>query len=77
MIKWMTKKYLVGKLNDLLADYKGNVDKASSTITLWISRLEKILACLKSILAKLDDGKIDSAEIDDTVEDVEAVIKAW
>ena len=77
MIKWGIKKYIIGKVNGLLADYKGNVDKASSTLTLWISRLERILSCLKSILAKLADGKIDGEEIDDAVAEVEALIKAW
>ena len=77
MIKWAIKKYLIGKINGLLADHKGNVDKASSTLTLWIGRLERILSCLKSILAKLADGKIEAEEIDDAVAEVEAAIKAW
>lgn len=77
MIKWAIKKYIIGKVNSLLASRKGEVDKVGSTLSVWIGRLERILACLKSMLAKLDDGKLDSEEVDQAVADVEAVIKEW
>ena len=77
MIKWAIKKYIIGKVNGLLAKYKSNVDGVAKTLTLWIGRLEKILSCLRSILANLDDGKIDELEIDGAVADVEEVIKGW
>ena len=77
MIKWAIKKYIIGKVNSLLETRKGDVDKVGSILTLWIGRLERILACLRSTLAKLDDGKIDGEEVDQAVADVEAVIKEW
>ena len=77
MIRWAVKRYLIGKVNGLLSKYKSNVDGVSTTLTVWISRLEKILSCLRSTLAKLDDGKIDEQEIDQAVADVEEVIKGW
>lgn len=77
MIKWMLKRYIIGKVNGLLAAYKSNVDGVSKTLTIWIGRLERILACLRATLAKLDDGKIDAEEIDQAVADVEEVIKGW
>ncbi len=77
MIKWAIKKYIVGKCNDLLDEYKNNVDKVKDTLQTWIARLEKILACFKSTLAKLDDGKIDADEIDQTVAEIEKVVKSW
>ena len=77
MLKWAIKKYIVGKVNDLLDQYKGDVDKVKDTLQVWIARLEKILSCFKSMLAKLDDGKIDADEIDQTVAEVETVVKEW
>lgn len=77
MLKWAIKKYIVGKVNDLLDQYKGDVDKVKDTLQVWIARLEKILSCFKSMLAKLDDGKIDADEIDQTVAEVEIVVKEW
>ena len=47
------------------------------TLTIWIGRLERILACLRATLAKLDDGKIDAEEIDQAIADVEEVIRGW
>ena len=77
MLKWAIKKYIVGKVNGLLDQYKGDVDKVKDTLQVWSSRLEKILSCFKSTLAKLDDGKIDADEIDQTVAEVEIVVKEW
>ena len=67
----------MGKVNGLLDQYKGDVDKVKDTLQVWIARLEKILSCFKSTLAKLDDGKIDADEIDQTVAEVEIVVKEW
>lgn len=55
MFEWLVKKIIVGKINDLLKTYKGNIDKARQTLKLWTNRIEKVLACLNSMLAKLDD----------------------
>ena len=77
MLKWLAKKVIVGKLNDVLDLYKDDVSKVKGILQLWIARLEKILNCFKSLLAKLDDGKIDADEIDQTVAEVEIVVKEW
>ena len=77
MIKWIMQKVIVGKINDLLDQYKDNVSKVRETLKVWIARLDKILFAFRSLLAKLDDGKIDSEEIDQTVAEVEQVIKEW
>lgn len=73
IIKW----WLCRQANDLLDEYKDNIDKVKDTLQTWIARLEKILVCFKSMLSKLDDGKLDSDEIDEAVVDVETVIKEW
>ena len=77
MIKWAIKKWCTSKVNDLLDEYKDNVDKVKDILQTWIARLEKILVCFKSMLSKLDDGKLDSDEIDEAIVDVETVIKEW
>ena len=69
--------WLCRKINDLLDQYKDNVSKVRETLKVWIARLEKIISCFKSLLAKLDDGKIDGDEIDQTVAEIEIVVKAW
>ena len=77
MIKWAIKKYIVGMLNSVLEKYKDNVDGVRETLKVWIARLDKILYAFRSLLGKLDDNKIDSEEIDQTVDDVVDVIKNW
>lgn len=77
MMKWLVKRVIIGKVNDLLDEYKDNVGKVKDTLQTLIARLEKIISCFKSTLAKLDDGKIDSDEIDQTVAEIEEVVKSW
>lgn len=69
--------WLCRKINDLLDQHKDDVSKVRETLKVWIARLDKILFVFKSTLAKLDDGKIDTDEIDQTVAEVEQVIKEW
>ena len=76
-MKWIVKKVIVSKVNSLLDAYKGNVEKAKDTLKVWIDRLDKIITAFKSLLKKLDDNKIDSEEIDQTVAEIEEVIKSW
>lgn len=77
MIKWFAKKYILGKVNDLLEVNQDNVVKVKNTIDTWIGRLQKVLDCLKNILSKLGDNKLDSEEIDDAVAEIEKVVKSW
>lgn len=77
MIKWFAKKYVLGKVNDLLEVNQTNVVKVKNTIDTWVGRLQKILDCLKNILSKLDDNKLDSEEIDDSVAEIQKVVKQW
>lgn len=77
MIEWIVKRTLVGNLNKLLERHKDGICSAKETLKVWISRLDMILFAFRSLLEKLDDGKIDSEEIVQTVNDVKAIIKAW
>ena len=77
MMKWLVKRVILGKVNDLLEVNQTNVVKVKNTIDTWVGRLQKILDCLKNILSKLDDNKLDSEEIDDSVAEIQKVVKQW
>ena len=76
-MKWLIKKYLIGKVNDLLDVNAENVTRTKNSLDTWIGRLARILDCLKQILSKLDDNKLDAQEVDDSVVEIEKVIKQW
>ena len=77
MLKFVIKRYIINKVNGLLDEYKDNVSKVKDTLQKWISRIDKILFALRSLLSKLEDNQIDSDEIDQTVAEIEQVIKEW
>lgn len=77
MFKWIIKKFIIGQLNKLIDKYQDNINKVKDTLQIWISRLEKIIGCLKSLMTKLDDNQLDSEEVDETVSEIEIVIKEW
>lgn len=77
MVKFVIKRYIINKVNSLLDEYKDNVSKVKDTLQKWISRIDKILFTLRSLLSKLGDNQIDSEEIDQTVAEIEQVIKEW
>lgn len=73
----LAKKYVLGAVNDLLMEYKEDVNKVTTTLNLWIERLEKIANLLRRIGARVDDGKIDDEEIEVSVNEISDVIKGW
>lgn len=77
MIKWAIKKYVCSKVNGILDVNQDNATKIKNMLDTWIGRLARILNCLKNILAKLDDNKLDAQEIDDSVAEIEKVVKQW
>lgn len=77
IIKWLAKKYVISALNDLLGKYKCDVANVTSTITLWIDRLQLIIDQLKTINLRVSDGQIDNKEVDDSVKEIEELIKKF
>lgn len=77
IVKWFAKRYVIGMLNDMLEQYKDNVSKVRDILKTWIARLDKILFTFRSLLEKLEDNKIDDAEVDQTIVEVENIIKEW
>lgn len=77
IIKWTIKKFILRELNKVLERYASDIDSMRKILVVWISRLENIIKCIKNLLKKLDDGKIDSEEVDEAVDDVKIAIKNW
>ena len=77
IIKWTIKKFILRELNKVLERYASDIDSLRKILVVWIARLETIIKCIKNLLKKLDDGKIDSEEVDEAAEDVKIAIKNW
>ena len=75
MFECVVKKVILKKLNKLLKEYDGNIDKAKETIRLWLKRVNLISSCLEKLIAKLDDGSLTAEEVTDVIEDVQQLIK--
>lgn len=77
MFTWFVKKVVCGKVNDLLAQYKDDVESVKSTINIWIVRIKAILQCLENMLKKLDDNELSPDEVKDINEQIKTLIKEW
>ena len=77
LMKKVVKKFVIGKINDLLQKYKGNVDTVRAVLVTWIARLEKVLSCFKFFLAKIEDNELDENEAKETADEVAQLIKEW
>lgn len=61
---WSVKKFVVGIANSALDKYARNVSVARVHVAKYVTKVENVLAFLKSLDAKLADGKIDDKETD-------------
>lgn len=77
MFAWFVKKIVCGKVNDLLAQYKDDVESVKSTLNVWIVRIKAILQCLENMLKKLDDNELSPDEVKDINEEIKKLIKEW
>ena len=77
MIEFIIKRVLCSKVNDLLKKHKDNVSKVKDTLKTWILRIQKLMSCLESMLAKLDDDELTSDEVKQTTDEVTKLIKEW
>ena len=76
-VLWLAKKYIVSAVNDTLVKYKDNVLKITNKITLWTERLEKIILQLKKINARVADGKITKEEIEESMSELDVLVKEF
>lgn len=77
MFMFFVKRIILKKLNNLLKDYRDDVDKARDILDLWIGRIERISNYLKSLMDKIDDGVIDEGEVESAIEDAKDLVKEW
>ena len=64
LINWGVKKYAVNIVNDALAKYNVNVDRARVIVAQYAGKLRLLLDFLDRLDKKLADGKLDEAEAD-------------
>lgn len=67
LVKWGVKKWLVGVVDNALAKYNVNIDRARAIVATAIAKIEAVIAFLKSLDAKLADGKLTEEEADEIV----------
>ena len=77
MFAWIVKKVVCGKVNDLLSQYKDDVESVKSTLNVWIVRIKAILQCLENMLKKLDDNELSPDDVKDINEEIKTLIKEW
>ena len=71
----LAKKYIISSLNDLLEKNKSNVGYICEKINYWTTKLTVIIELLKKISNRCSDGKIEDEEVDQTVNEIENIIK--
>ena len=67
LVKWGVKKWLVGVVDNALAKYNVNIDRARAIVATAIANVEAVIAFLKSLDGKLADGKLTEAEADEII----------
>ena len=75
LVKWGVKKWLVGVVDNALAKYNTNIDRARAIVATAIVKIEAVIAFLKSLDGKLADGKLTEAEADVLVEEATKLAK--
>lgn len=73
LIKWGVKKWLVGVVNTALRDYAAQVNKARVFLVAAVAKVETVAAFLRSLSAKLEDGTVTDAEVDETIDEAKAL----
>ena len=71
----LAKKYVISAINDILEKNKENVGKICEKINYWTTKLTIIIELLKKISSRCSDGKIDDDEVQQTVVELEKIIK--
>lgn len=77
LIQKVVKKFVIGKINDLLKKYKDDVATVRTILARWISRTQKILDCLVSLSKKIEDNELDENELKESTEEIIVVVKEW
>ena len=73
LINWGVKKYAVNIVNDVLAKYNVNVDRARAIVAQYANKLRLLLDFLDKLDKKLADGKLMEDEADALITDAKAI----
>lgn len=73
LINWGVKKYAINIVNDALAKYNVNVDRARAIVAQYAKKLRMLLDFLDRLDKKLADGKLDEAEADALIADAKEI----
>ena len=77
MLQYIITKWVIGKINDVLEENKNNVEKIKEVLSSWIIRVKNVLACLESLLKKVDDNALTEDELKSQITEIETLIKEW
>lgn len=69
LVKWGVKKWLVGVANTAIEKYNGNITVARAYVGVAITKTETVITFLRSLDAKLADGKLTEQEADEIVDE--------
>ena len=73
LINWGVKKYAVNIVNDALAKYNVNVDRARAIVATYANKLRLLLDFLDRLDKKLADGKLTEDEADALITDAKEI----
>lgn len=73
----LAKKYVISAINDILEKHKSNVGYICEKIGYWTTKLSLMIELLKKISLRCTDGKLDDEEVDQTVAELEKIIKEF
>ena len=73
----LVKRFIVKFVNKQLKENAGNISKVKEVVTLWSSRIKRVLFCLECLLSKLDDNEITAEEIKQASDDINALVQEW
>lgn len=75
LIVRISKRYILGNLNDFLFRNKDNAKKVAEQVALWSSRLNTIILALNKIAGFVKDGKLDDDEARQTMEILNTTVR--
>ena len=71
------RKFILGKINDVLKARAEDVEKASAAVTLWTGRAKAVCQALESLSAKVADGKVTQEEAEQAAAELRALVESW
>lgn len=73
----LVKRFIVRFINKQLKENAGNISKVKEVVTLWSSRIKRVLFCLECLLQKIDDNEITADEIKEASDEIQELVKEW